>query len=65
MCTVLLPLGDNPVAVNKYIISFIPDIDDKWMIRSFGGMMTDRGKTKFSEKPGLLLMFLSTSHGMI
>ena len=22
MCTVLLPLGDNPIAVNKYIISY-------------------------------------------
>jgi len=22
MCTVLLPPGDNPIAVNKYIISF-------------------------------------------
>jgi len=23
MCTVLLPPGDNPIAVNKYIISYI------------------------------------------
>ena len=22
MCTVLLPLGENPIAVNKYIISY-------------------------------------------
>jgi len=22
MCTVLLPKGDNPIAVNKYIISY-------------------------------------------
>jgi len=37
MCTVLLPPGDNPIAVNKYIISYhiisyhiisISDIDD-------------------------------------
>ena len=24
MCTVLLPLGDNPIAVNKYILYIIP-----------------------------------------
>jgi len=36
---------------------FISDIDDKWMIRSFGGMVTDRGKPKFSEKPGPLPLF--------
>jgi len=23
MCTVLLPPGDNPIAVNKYIVSYI------------------------------------------
>jgi len=23
MCTVILPPGDNPIAVNKYIISYI------------------------------------------
>jgi len=23
MCTVTLPLGDNPISVNKYIISYI------------------------------------------
>jgi len=23
MCTVLLPPGDKPIAVNKYIISFV------------------------------------------
>ena len=25
MCTVLLPPGDNPIAVNKYIISYLPN----------------------------------------
>jgi hypothetical protein len=43
-------------AINR---PFIPDIDDKWMIRRFGGMMTDRGKPKFSEKPGPLPLFIS------
>jgi hypothetical protein len=38
---------------------FIPDTDDKWMIRSFGGLKTKRGKRKFSEKPGSLPLFLS------
>jgi len=38
---------------------FIPGIDGKWMIRSFGGIMTDRGKPKFSEKPGPLPLFLT------
>jgi hypothetical protein len=38
---------------------FIPDIDDKWMMRSFGGMMTDKGIPKLSEKPGPLPLFLS------
>ena len=27
MCTVLLPPGDNPIAVNKYIIPYLPEDD--------------------------------------
>jgi len=33
MCTVLLPLGVNPIAVNKYIISYI-NINFKYRIFS-------------------------------
>jgi len=29
MCTVLLPPGDNPIAVNKYIISYNSAIFEK------------------------------------
>ena len=42
------------VATNR---PFIPDTDDKWMIRSCGGMVTDRRIRKFSEKPGPLPLF--------
>ena len=30
MCTVLLPPGDNPIAVNKYIISYQREKRNAW-----------------------------------
>jgi hypothetical protein len=36
MCTVLLPLGVNPIAVNKYIISYISDMFQLF-IKPFSG----------------------------
>ena len=36
MCTVLLPPGDNPIAVNKYIISY------HTILSSSSGLLTNR-----------------------
>ena len=55
MCTVLLPRGDNPIAVNKYIISY----HRIYSVRSTGsrpGMELER--LNKSSKEGFVLLHL-------
>jgi hypothetical protein len=44
MCTVLLPLGDNPIAVNKYIISYHIKVKIKIMYDRFKCKISHKGK---------------------
>jgi len=44
MCTVLLPPGDNPIAVNKYIISYQ---DQQFVLRVLVGIYFRAGFTKY------------------
>ena len=41
MCTVLLPPGDNPIAINKYIISYKPNLTYNWQYLGCMSFMYD------------------------
>jgi len=53
MCTVLLPPGDNPIAVNKYIIIYISRVSTNardnqgWSKRNIGTVFREAVNTIF------------------
>ena len=53
MCTVLLPPGDNPIAFNKYIISFIGIINDITRIVIFTYLRSALSKIIMSAAPNV------------